>query len=98
MINAFSPEIFSYEEVPGLVSEKEIKQNREIDFTFVQKYNLPRKKIFHLSSSEKGLNGNFINSPLLNKCQTKEEAIQIINSYLEKEKKGKVDQFYHLKD
>ncbi|MEG7979226.1 MAG: hypothetical protein NY202_05015 [Mollicutes bacterium UO1] len=98
MINAFSPEIFSYEEVPGLVSEKELKQNREMDFTCVQKYNLPMKKIFHLSSSEKGLHGNFINSPLLNKCQTKEEAVQIINDYLEKENKGQGGQFYHLKD
>jgi leucyl-tRNA synthetase len=98
MINAFSPEIFAYQEIPGLVSEKELKQNKEVDFAFVQKYNLPIKKIFHLSHSEKEISGYFVNSPLFNNYRSREEAIKIINHYLEKEKKGRIGEIYHLKD
>ncbi|CAG8823600.1 9954_t:CDS:2, partial [Gigaspora margarita] len=90
MINAFSPEIFAYKEIFGLVSEKELKQNREVDFVFAQKYSLPVKKIFHLNVSETEISGHFINSPLFNGYHSKEEAIKIINNYLEKEKKGGV--------
>ena len=45
MINAFSPEIFAYQEIPNFVSEKELKQNKQIDYAFAIKYNLPIKKI-----------------------------------------------------
>jgi len=31
MINAFSPEIFEHQEIPNLVSEKELKQNKQIE-------------------------------------------------------------------
>ncbi|CAH1756024.1 14100_t:CDS:2 [Entrophospora sp. SA101] len=89
MINAFSPEIFAYKEITGLVSEKELKQNQEVDFAFVQKYNLPIKKIFHLNISKTEIGGYFISSPLFNNCRNREEAIEIINNYLEKEKKGR---------
>jgi leucyl-tRNA synthetase len=98
MINAFSPEVFAYQEVPDLVSEKELKQNKQIDYTFVSKYNLPIKKIFALDDQKGKTSGYFINSPLINNLSNKKRAIEIINQYLTKEKKGKVGEFYHLKD
>lgn len=98
MINAFSPEIFAYQEVPDLVSEKELKQNKQIDYAFVSKYNLPIKKIFALDDQKGKISGYFINSPLINNLGNKKRAIEIINQYLTKEKKGGVGKFYHLKD
>src|SRR5438874_1148138 len=98
MINAFVPEIFAYKEIAGLVSEKELNQNKEIDFAFVQKYNLPIKKIFHLIALETEISGYFVNSPLFNNYRSKAEAIKLINDYLEKEQKGSVGEIYHLKD
>jgi len=59
---------------------------------------LPIKKIFHLSHSEKEISGYFVNSPLFNNYRSREEAIKIINHYLEKEKKGRIGEIYHLKD
>jgi hypothetical protein len=52
MINAFSPEIFAYQEIPNFVSEKELKQNKQIDYAFAIKYNLPIKKIFQINSEK----------------------------------------------
>jgi leucyl-tRNA synthetase len=98
MINAFSPEIFEYQEIPNLVSKKELKQNQQIDYTFAQKYQLPRKKIFQIKKQEGKLSGHFINSPLINNLDNKEKAIEAINQHLEKEKKGQVGNSYHLKD
>jgi len=99
MINAFSPEIFEYQEISGLVSEKELKQNKRIDYAFARKYQLPIKKIFQINNhKEKNTSGHFINSPLINGLNNKNQAIEIINKHLEKEKKGKVGEFYHLKD
>src|SRR5206468_8147237 len=98
MINAFSPEIFEYQEIPNLVSEKELKQNKQIDYNFAQKHNLPIKKIFQIRSQEKNVSGEFINSPLINGLSSKNQAIEVINKYLEKENKGQVGEFYHLKD
>jgi len=98
MINAFSPEIFEHQEIPNLVSEKELKQNKQIDYNFAQKYNLPIKKIFQIRSQTKNVSGEFINSPLINGLTNKNQAIEVINKHLEKEKKGKVGEFYHLKD
>ncbi|CAG8840134.1 9455_t:CDS:1, partial [Racocetra persica] len=98
MINAFSPEIFQHKEIPNLISEKELKQNKEVDYAFAIKYNLPIKKIFQISNQEKKLSGFFINSPLINGLANKEKAIEIINQHLEKEKKGQKEEFYHLKD
>jgi leucyl-tRNA synthetase len=98
MINAFAPEIFEYSEIPGLVSEKELKQNQQIDYTFAKKYQLPIKKIFQINRQEEELAGYFINSPLINNLDNKKKAIEIINQYLEKEKKGQMGNFYHLKD
>jgi len=56
MINAFFPEIFEYQEITNLVSEKELKQNKQIDYTFATKYNLPIKKIFQISKQGEKLN------------------------------------------
>jgi len=98
MINAFSPEIFEYQEIPNFVSEKELKQNKQIDYAFAVKYNLPIKKIFQVRYQEKNLSGEFINSPLINGLTNKSQAVEDINKHLEKEKKGKVGNFYHLKD
>ncbi|CAG8444274.1 16920_t:CDS:2 [Cetraspora pellucida] len=96
MINAFSPEIFEYQEVPNLVSEKELKQNRQIDHTFATKYNLPIKKIFQINKQGEKLSGYFINSPLINNLDNKEKAIKVINYLLEKEKKGQEHANLHL--
>jgi leucyl-tRNA synthetase len=98
MINAFSPEIFEYQEILNLVSEKELKQNKQIDYSFVQKYNLPIKKIFQIGKQGEKLSGHFINSPLINNLDNKEKAIEIINETLEKSQKGHKGEFYHLKD
>src|SRR6266487_522437 len=98
MINAFAPEIFEYQEIPGLVSKKELKQNKQIDYTFASKYNLPIKKIFQLDSQEGKISGHFINSPLVNSLDNKEQAIEIINQYLEQKKKGQGEEFYQQKD
>src|SRR4051794_27179330 len=98
MINAFAPEIFAYQEILDLVSEKELKQNKQIDYTFASKYNLPIKKIFQLDNQKEKLTGYFINSPLINNLDNKEQAAEIINQYLTQEKKGKKGEFYHLKD
>src|SRR2546430_17067849 len=98
MINAFAPEIFAYQEVPDLVSEKELKQNKQIDYTFASKYNLPIKKIFRLDNQKGKISGYFINSPLINNLNDKKQAIEIINQHLNQEKKGKRGEFYHLKD
>jgi len=98
MINAFSPEIFKYQEIPDLVNQKELKQNKQIDFTFAQKYQLPIKKIFQINKQGSKLNGHFINSPLINHLDNKEKAVEIINKHLEKVKKGQAGHFYHLKD
>ena len=98
MINAFSPEIFAYQEIPNLVSEKELKQNKQIDYTFAVKYSLPIKKIFQINKTGEELNGYFINSPLINNLDNKEKAIEIINENLKKIQKGYKGEFYHLKD
>ena len=98
MINAFSPEIFGYQKIPNLVEEKELKQNKQIDYAFAVKYNLPIKKIFQINNHEGNMSGRFINSPLINDLNSKSQAIKIINQHLEKEKKGQVGEFYHLKD
>ncbi|CAI2161873.1 5536_t:CDS:2 [Funneliformis geosporum] len=98
MINAFSPEIFVYQEIPDLVSEKELKQNKQIDYTFAAKYNLPIKKIFQLINQNGKISGYFINSPLINKLDNKKQAVEIINHYLVQAKKAKIGKFYHLKD
>src|SRR3954453_5390575 len=98
MINAFSPEIFAYQEIPNLVSEKELKQNKQIDYAFAIKYNLPIKKIFQINKQEEKLHGHFINSLLINDLDNKEKAIEIINENLEKTQKGHKGEFYHLKD
>src|SRR3954469_21027445 len=98
MINAFSPEIFAYQEILDLVSEKELKQNKQIDYTFASKYNLPIKKIFQLDNQEGKTTGYFINSPLINNLNNKKKAVEIINRYLVQEKKGRVGEFYRLKD
>jgi len=98
MINAFSSEIFAYQEIPNLVSEKELKQNRQIDYTFAEKYNLPIKKIFQINSQRGKLSGHFVNSPLINNLDDKKKAIEIINESLEKSQKGRKGTFYHLKD
>ncbi|KLL04468.1 MAG: leucyl-tRNA synthetase [Mycoplasmataceae bacterium RV_VA103A] len=98
MINAFAPEIFKYKEIPNLISEKELKQNKQIDYSFAIKYNLPIKKIFHINKQGEKLTGHFINSPLINNSGNKEKAIEIINQHLEQEKKGQKGEFYHLKD
>ncbi|CAG8781036.1 16555_t:CDS:2, partial [Cetraspora pellucida] len=98
MINAFAPEIFKYKEIPNLISEKELKQNKQVDYSFAIKYNLPIKKIFHINKQGEKLTGHFINSPLINNLDNKEKAIEIINQHLEQEKKGQKGEFYHLKD
>jgi len=98
MINAFFPEIFEYQEIPNLVNEKELKQNRQIDYAFVQKYQLPIKKIFQINKQGEKLVGHFIGSPLINNLDNKEKAIEIINQHLKKEDKGQIGEFYHLKD
>jgi len=98
MINAFSPEIFGYREIPNLVNEKELKQNKQIDYAFAAKYNLPIKKIFQINNHEEDISGHFINSPLINGLNNKNQAIEIINKHLKKEKKGRTGEFYHLKD
>src|SRR2546423_3894722 len=99
MINAFSPEIFVHQEgIPGLISEKELKQNKQIDYAFAVKYNLPIKKIFQINKHEENISGLFINSPLINGLKSKSQAIEVINKHLEKEKKGQMGEFYHLKD
>jgi len=98
MINAFSPEIFTYQEIFNLVSEKELKQNKQIDHAFATKYNLPIKKIFQINNHEKNVSGYFINSPLINNLNSKTRAIEIINKHLKKEQKGQEGNFYHLKD
>jgi leucyl-tRNA synthetase len=98
MINAFSPEIFEYQEVPNLVSEKELKQNKQIDYSFAVKYNLPIKKIFQIDKQAEKISGHFINSPLINNLDSKEKAIKVINENLEKTQKGNKGEFYHLKD
>ncbi|CAI2196797.1 7360_t:CDS:2, partial [Funneliformis geosporum] len=90
MINAFALEIFSYQEIPKLASEKELKQNRQIDYDFASKYNLPIKKIFQINNQEQKPTGYFINSPLINNLDDKEKAIEVINQHLEKEKKGQM--------
>ena len=98
MINAFSPEIFGYQEIPNLVNEKELKQNKQIDYAFAVKYNLPIRKIFQINNHEEDISGKFINSPLINSLNNKNQAIEIINKHLKKEKKGRTGEFYHLKD
>ncbi|RHZ36916.1 Leucine--tRNA ligase [endosymbiont GvMRE of Glomus versiforme] len=98
MINAFSPEIFAYQEIPNLVSEKELKQNKQIDYAFAVKYNLPIKKIFQIDKQEEKIRGYFINSPLINNLDNKEKAIEIINENLKKMQKGRKGEFYHLRD
>ncbi|RHZ37672.1 leucine--tRNA ligase [endosymbiont GvMRE of Glomus versiforme] len=98
MINAFSPEIFEYQEIPDFVSEKELKQNKQIDYTFATKYNLPIKKIFQIDKQGEKISGRFINSPLINNLDSKEKAIEIINENLEKTQKGHKGKFYHLRD
>jgi leucyl-tRNA synthetase len=98
MINAFSPEIFEHQEISNLVNEKELKQNKQIDYAFVQKYQLPIKKIFQINNPREKLAGHFVNSPLINNLDNKEKAIEVINQHLEKEKKGQVGEFCHLKD
>src|SRR6185436_10417822 len=98
MINAFSPEIFGYQEIPNLVNEKELKQNKQIDYAFAVKYNLPIKKIFQINEQGEKLSGHFINSPLINNLDSKEKAIEIINENLEKTQKGRKGEFYHLRD
>ncbi|CAI2195044.1 2234_t:CDS:2, partial [Funneliformis geosporum] len=52
MINAFSPEIFEHQEISNLVNEKELKQNKQIDYAFARKYQLPIKKIFQINKQE----------------------------------------------
>src|SRR5688572_26081126 len=98
MINAFSPEIFAYQEISNLVSGKELKQNKQVDYAFAIKYNLPIKKIFQINEQGEKLSGCFINSPLINNLDNKEKAIEIINQNLEKVCKGRRGEFYHLKD
>ncbi|CAG8455527.1 21724_t:CDS:2 [Gigaspora margarita] len=98
MINAFSPEIFTYKEILNLVSEKELKQNQQIDYAFANRYNLPIKKIFQINNQNGEVSGFFVNSPLINNLREKQKAIEIINQHLEKEKKGQKGEFYHLKD
>ena len=99
MINAFSPEIFVHQEgIPGLISEKELKQNKQIDYAFAIKYNLPIKKIFQINKQGEKLSGYFINSPLINNLDSKEKAIEVISENLKKTQKGHKGKFYHLKD
>jgi leucyl-tRNA synthetase len=99
MINAFSPEIFSFQEIPNLISKKELKQNKQIDYSFVIKYDLPIKRIFQIEKQEENkLEVCLINSPLINDLKSKNEAIEIIDRFLEKEKRGHVGNFCHLKD
>ncbi|CAG8523301.1 25129_t:CDS:2 [Cetraspora pellucida] len=88
MINAFAPEIFTYKEILNLVSEKELKQNQQIDYAFASRYDLPIKRIFQINNRNGKISGFFVNSPLINNLSDKEKAIEIINQYLEKEKKG----------
>jgi leucyl-tRNA synthetase len=98
MINAFAPEIFEHQEISNLVNEKELKQNKQIDYAFVQKYQLSIKKIFQINKQGEKPVGHFVNSPLINNLDNKEKAIEVINQHLEKEKKGQAGEFYHLKD
>jgi leucyl-tRNA synthetase len=98
MINAFHPEIFQYKEITNLVSEKELRQNRQIDYAFAQKYNLPIKKIFQINEQNGEVSGFLVNSPLINNLDNKEKAIKTINQELEKRQVGRRTEIYHLKD
>src|SRR6185436_19507180 len=77
MINAFSSEIFAYSDIPNLVNEKELRQNQQIDYVFVNKYNLPIKKIFQINQKKETIEGYFVNSPLINNLDNKKEAVKI---------------------
>jgi len=94
MINPFQEEIFNYSKIDNLLTEKEIKQNQKADFTFAKKYNLPINQIIEIDNQS----GFFVNSPLINGLKTKKEAIEVINSHLEKISRGKIHNTYHLRD
>lgn len=86
-----------------LFTEKEKKQNKEIDFTFVKKYELKKTGVvgFHQEFQENEWyyqESDLQNqSKLLNK-EDKNEAIEIVNQELKKRNSGKRTETYHLKD
>jgi leucyl-tRNA synthetase len=94
MISAFPDEVISKKEFKNFLNEKEIIQNREIDCEFANKLNIKKKKIYEVNKDEISL----INSQLINKAKDKKEAIEIINSFLSRNKMGEKGEFYHLKD
>ena len=86
------------------ISEQEIKQNKEVDFTFVQKYQLPIKgigfshsRIFYVKYSQYSDNLD-ISGFFSSSSGRKEELIEIINQEIEKKGVGKRTETYHLKD
>jgi leucyl-tRNA synthetase len=86
-----------------LFTDKEKKQNKEIDFVFADKYKLNKLGVVGIYQKDQESSWyyqDFVSqnqSKFLNK-EDKEEAIKIINKELEKINSGKTTETYHLKD
>lgn len=86
-----------------LFTDKEKKQNKEVDFNFANKYKLNKKGVVGFYQKGQEVEwyyqdfGSGSQPKILNK-EDKNEAIEIINKELKKINSGKITETYHLKD
>jgi len=79
----------------NFLNKKEIEQNRQIDYRFSEKFNLPIRKFVDINNDNEII---YVNSLLIDGVANRNNAIEKIIFELEKAELGKKTFSYHLKD
>lgn len=95
MTSPFNKEVLNNCKDDIFLNKKEIEQNRQIDYRFSEKFNLPIRKFVDFNDNNDII---YVNSPFINGVANRKIAIEKIIFELEKIELGKKTFSYHLKD